>query len=1075
MTFLAAETADGKQGRVQDRKGETMKHMLPLSLILLAAGVSLCRPLFGETVELSIGEVEKQFRELPMEARRLTGPLFWLHGDETQAQLERELQKSLEGGNGTFTCESRPHNDWLGPNWYRDLDICLQFAKKNNQTMYIFDEKWWPSQMIGGKVPPEYGSKTMVADAVPAVGPKQFTAPGYGGKEFIAAVAGKEGDGGIDGASLVDLAANIKDGTLTWDVPAGTWRIMKFTWQFSGAKGMQQRMVAVDGASRECVDWFIRKVYQPHYDRFKDDFGKTIAGYFYDEPETPGDWGSDVMKLLAERKVDWKKALVAWKFKLAGEEQIAAKYQYADAFAEAWGRTMYGGMSQWCREHKVVSMGHFMEHGNDLFNRQLCAGNMFQLQKYSDRGGIDLVCQQFYPGQKKHGLWQMAKLGSSITHTYNKTDDITMCEMFGAYGQNITYPQMKWLTDQMQVRGVNFMIPHSFNPRAPHDTDCPPFFYNGGCEPRYALYRVYADYTSRLSLMLSGGRHVAPVAFLFAGQSMHAGKAVRPDELTNALDDSLFDCDWVPYDAFEDTAKLAGKEVKLHKEAYQVLIVPPVEVIPLGTLQKARDFFDGGGIVVGYGFLPSKSATLGHSAADIGALREAIWGAPEKPGLSAVKTSPAGGRSYLLPEKPAVADLQKALTGDAGLHPALEVLEGETSNWLHVLHRVKAGRDVFLVCNQNHTGAARKFKFRVTAAGEPECWDAMRNELTAVPYQRVNERTVELGLTLEPSETALLVFQPQKRPLPPRLDGNAKPAREALAVVRDPTPPEMLVPSSPQAKEPEPAPEKGGVSFDGCAWVWFPEGNPAQAAPPGTRYFRGSCTAPAGRKIKQARFVGTCDNAFTLYVNGKEAGRSSDDLEGWRVPTKIDMTKLIAAGANVFAIAAVNMSDQPNPAGLIGRYELVFEDGAPLAGSIDASWKAADKEQPNWTQPGFDDKAWPAAKKLGNHGCAPWGNLADAGKRHGRLTPSPVVSDPFCGHCDLPADVDLAKSRVFLEMDEPSPEAGARVTVNGTYAGGFVGAPFRLEVTKLLKAGQNKIAIEPFAPKSARLTVYPAQ
>ena len=68
------------------------------------------------------------------------------------------------------------------------------------------------------------------------------------------------------------------------------------------------------------------------------------------------------------------------------------------------------------------------------------------------------------------------------------------------------------------------------------------------------------------------------------------------------------------------------------------------------------------------------------------------------------------------------------------------MLAGETSGWLHVLHRVKAGQDVFLVCNQNHQGAARQFKFRATAAGEPECWDAVRNEITAIPFQRTGEK-----------------------------------------------------------------------------------------------------------------------------------------------------------------------------------------------------------------------------------------------------------------------------------------------------------------------------------------------
>ena len=118
---------------------------------------------------------------------------------------------------------------------------------------------------------------------------------------------------------------------------------------------------------------------------------------------------------------------------------------------------------------------------------------------------------------------------------------------------------MKWWTDQMQVAGINFLIPHSFNPRAPYDTDCPPYFYNGGFEPRWPLYRVFADYTSRLSLMLSGGRHVCPVAFLYPGYSAHVGKAVTPEDMTTALQDALFDCDWLPYEVFENDATMAGK------------------------------------------------------------------------------------------------------------------------------------------------------------------------------------------------------------------------------------------------------------------------------------------------------------------------------------------------------------------------------------------------------------------------------------------------------------------------------------------------------------------------------------
>ena len=236
-----------------------------------------------------------------------------------------------------------------------------------------------------------------------------------------------------------------------------------------------------------------------------------------------------------------------------------------------------------------------MEH--DFFDQGMCGGNVMQLMKHSDRGGIDLVCQQLYPGQRPINIYQTPKLASSVSHIYGRQDneDIAFSEVYGAYGQTITYPQMKWLADWHQVRGVNYLISHSFNPRAPFDTDCPPYFYNGGDEPRWPLYRIWADYTSRLSLMLSGGRHVCPVAFVHVGQSMHVGRALRPEEMTSALQDALYDCDWLPYDAWEDHARIDGKVIRLRQEDYRVLVVPAAEVIPWETLNKAKTFLDAGG------------------------------------------------------------------------------------------------------------------------------------------------------------------------------------------------------------------------------------------------------------------------------------------------------------------------------------------------------------------------------------------------------------------------------------------------------------------------------------------------
>ena len=66
-------------------------------------------------------------------------------------------------------------------------------------------------------------------------------------------------------------------------------------------------------------------------------------------------------------------------------------------------------------------------------SRRLSAGNLFQLQKYSDMGGIDLVCRQFYPGSKDPRFFQMAKLGSSISHVYGKPGDVAIKNMDDPY------------------------------------------------------------------------------------------------------------------------------------------------------------------------------------------------------------------------------------------------------------------------------------------------------------------------------------------------------------------------------------------------------------------------------------------------------------------------------------------------------------------------------------------------------------------------------------------------------------------------------------------------------------------
>jgi len=89
------------------------------------------------------------------------------------------------------------------------------------------------------------------------------------------------------------------------------------------------------------------------------------------------------------------------------------------------------------------------------------------------------------------------------------------------------------------------------------------------------------------------------------------GRAVPPDDMSAALQDAQFDCDWMPYAVFEGRSRVADKELHLFRERYRVLIVPSVEVIPYATLAKVKEFFEAGGVYWATDF----AVEVGHAGA----------------------------------------------------------------------------------------------------------------------------------------------------------------------------------------------------------------------------------------------------------------------------------------------------------------------------------------------------------------------------------------------------------------------------------------------------------------------------
>ena len=171
--------------------------------------------------------------------------------------------------------------------------------------------------------------------------------------------------------------------------------------------------------------------------------------------------------------------------------------------------------------------------------------------------------------------------------------------------------------------------------------------------------------------------------------------------------------------------------------------------------------------------------------------------------------------------------------------------------------------------------------------------------------------------------------------------------------------------------------EKSVLSFEGCAWIWFPEGNPAEDAPASRRFFTRTFVVPDGRVVRSAKLRITVDDQFAAWLNRQEVGRSNAGEETWRRAKQFDdVARHIRPGTNVLAIEAENMpAAGANPAGLLVVLEVQFADGEPLRIVSDHDWTAVKAEVAGWDAPGVYDATSEKAMVVMPYGQGPWGRI----------------------------------------------------------------------------------------------------
>lgn len=568
-------------------------------------------------------------------------PFFWQHGEEEKV-LREYMGVIHDCGIGAVCVESRPHPDFCGEKWWKDMDVILEEAKKRDMKVWILDDSHFPTGYANGaleNVPEElcrqgicYESRKVKGGRKISVNVEKFLkkknnkfslfelGSGTGKKPrvfspdtLLSATAVRMGEkqgmqdkeeAGDAKASFVDLTPMVQNGRLIWDVPDGNWKVglCKLS-RNCGAHRTYINMMN-PASCRILLD----AVYEPHYEHYKEEFGKTIAGFFSDEPELGNGKLYAREKLGADQDLPWSHTLVPelekalgadwkncmpylWDSDLNRTRTARVRYAYMDAVTRAVKSAFSEQLGDWCREHGVEYIGHVVEDNNAHARTGSSLGHYFRGLAGQDMAGIDDIGGQVMPqgedGPDRFMRFQMrdgefyhyilGKLGPSLAAIDAKKQGRTMCEIFGNYGWAEGLRLERYLADHFMVNGVNRFVPHAFSAKAFPDPDCPPHFYAHGHNPQYKHFKSLMGYMNRVCELINGGTHVAPVAMLYHGEAEWAGEAMLMQKPARKLLDAQIDFDIIPTDAFRDREYYhtdLEREFRVNTQVYRALVIP---------------------------------------------------------------------------------------------------------------------------------------------------------------------------------------------------------------------------------------------------------------------------------------------------------------------------------------------------------------------------------------------------------------------------------------------------------------------------------------------------------------------
>ncbi|WJH33463.1 glycosyl hydrolase [Paenibacillus sp. CC-CFT747] len=559
-----------------------------------------------------VKKVREEFREPGAALRSVP---FWAWNDKLEPEeLVRQIADMQENGMGGFFMHSREglETPYMGEEWMNVIRTAVKEAGRLGMKAWLYDEDRWPSGTAGGRVPAQ-------GDAFRCKGLTLEVAAGeYENDGRIVAVFRAV----IDGLKLIRCERVSAEGRITegGDLKEGeVFLVLRV--EVAAASEWFNDESPPDNLNPDTVRAFIESTYETYKTEFGEQFGKTIAGVFTDEPSVhdrhsrynPGrgwvPWTPSFPDYFAGKRGYDPLDTVPYLF-FDGERSPMARHDYwrtvSDLFCDAYSRQL----GEWCEQNGLAFTGHYLAE-SALGTATRVAGSIMPHYRYQHVPGIDMLSEQT---NEQLTVKQCTSVANQFGRPY------VISETYGCAGWEFTFEGQKWMGDWQYVLGVNLRSQHltMYSIKGCRKRDYPPFF--GYQTSWWKHNRLVEDYFARIAAVTAEGRpvrdvlvlHPASTAWSLLGTNPYASAARGKDRNLPEVDayghsfnaflrtllGAHYDFDLGDETIMAEAGDIRDGKLYIQLAGYETVIVPPIRTMLRSTFELLLRFAEAGGRIV---------------------------------------------------------------------------------------------------------------------------------------------------------------------------------------------------------------------------------------------------------------------------------------------------------------------------------------------------------------------------------------------------------------------------------------------------------------------------------------------